>query len=670
MGKVKSLVTTMVTAALVVSLTSCSNDGADPEAAAGEFASALSQLNVSSVPFTGVTGKDADKMLQQTTQGLDPLKPDVTVANVQTGDDGSATVKLKYTWDIEGSKNWTYTTSTDMTLAEDQQQWRFSWAPSVVAPMLDAGERLTMQPVAAERAEIWGAGNEVLVTDRPVIRVGIDKTRIKTSGLEESAAALAELMELDADEYTSRVKSAGSKAFVEAITIRDDADRKTSDKEINAIEGARGIPDEMSLAPTRDFARPIVGTVGSVTAQMVEKSDGELQPGDTAGLTGLQRYHNEHLSGTDGRSIVVQPKPVEDGGSAAAEPQVVFEVKPEPGKPLKTTLDKELQLLAEDVLKAEESASAIVAMQPSTGHILAAANGPGSDGYATGMVGRYPPGSTFKIATSLGLIRQGMTPSSTVSCTDTVTVNGRTYKNAPTYPDSALGKIPLKQAVAHSCNTAFISESGNLPQSKLASAAEALGIGVETDLGYPAFFGSVPTEADGTAHAASMIGQGQVLVSTLSLATMGASVGEGDRVTPQLLRNAGNDGGGNGSNGSDGSDGSDGDDGGSTEPSAGSVAKPVTGKEAGMLRDMMRAVVTEGGAYMLQDIPGPPVIAKTGTAEYGTENPPRTHAWMVAVQGDLAVAVFVEEGEYGSTSGGPLMQEFLAGAAKIRNSAS
>ncbi|GAB3256197.1 penicillin-binding protein [Arthrobacter pigmenti] len=661
MGKLKSVITMTATAALVVPLASCSGNGPDPEAAAGDFASALSKLDVSSVAFSGVSSKDANKILQEATAGLDPLKPKVTVAGVQASDDddGEATVKLKYAWNIEGPKDWTYTTNTDMTLPEDGQQWRFTWSPSVIAPSLDPGERLAMQSTPAERAEIWGDGNEVLVTDRPVVRVGIDKTRISSAQQADSAAALAELMDLDPGGYTSLVESAGPDAFVEAITIRDNADREASDDEIDAIPGARAIPAEMSLAPTREFARPILGTVGPVTAKMVEKSNGELEPGDTAGLTGLQRLHNERLSGTDGLQIVVQPKPVEEGGPSAAHPQVVFEVKPEPGKPLKTTIDKELQSLAEDVLTAEESASAIVAMQPSTGHILAAANGPGSNGYATGMVGQYPPGSTFKIATSLGLIRQGMTPSSSVSCTKNVTVNGRSYQNAPTYPAGALGQIPLKQAVAHSCNTAFISESDNLPQSELAEAAAALGIGVETDLGYPAFFGAVPKEAEGTAHAASMIGQGQVLVSALALATMGASVGDGDRVTPQLLRQST----GGGSNG-----GSDGDGNGTSGSPAGSAAKPVTDKEAAMLQEMMRAVVTEGGAYMLQDIPGPPVIAKTGTAEYGTGNPPRTHAWMVAVQGDLAVAVFVEEGEYGSTSGGPLMEEFLMGAAKIRSS--
>jgi cell division protein FtsI/penicillin-binding protein 2 len=77
---------------------------------------------------------------------------------------------------------------------------------------------------------------------------------------------------------------------------------------------------------------------------------------------------------------------------------------------------------------------------------------------------------------------------------------------------------------------------------------------------------------------------------------------------------------------------------------------------------MMRAVVTSGHAGFLADVPGEPVGAKTGTAEFGTENPPKTHAWVIATHGDLAVAVFVEDGGLGATTSGPLLKKFLTAA--------
>ena len=90
---------------------------------------------------------------------------------------------------------------------------------------------------------------------------------------------------------------------------------------------------------------------------------------------------------------------------------------------------------------------------------------------------------------------------------------------------------------------------------------------------------------------------------------------------------------------------------------------PLTGKEDGELRAMMRAVVTTptGTGAGLADVPGKPVIAKTGTAEFGDTPPLATHAWMVAGQGDLAVAVFVDRGKTGAGTAGPILEAFLRG---------
>ena len=56
------------------------------------------------------------------------------------------------------------------------------------------------------------------------------------------------------------------------------------------------------------------------------------------------------------------------------------------------------------------------------------------------------------------------------------------------------------------------------------------------------------------------------------------------------------------------------------------------------------------------------MLAKTGTAEFGSKEPLQTHAWMIAVHGDLAVAVFVDVGDSGSGTAGPLLDRFLRAA--------
>ena len=86
-----------------------------------------------------------------------------------------------------------------------------------------------------------------------------------------------------------------------------------------------------------------------------------------------------------------------------------------------------------------------------------------------------------------------MNPASTVSCTNDYTADGKKFLNAPGYAAEATGDVPLTTAVAHSCNTAFVSQFEKLGQDKLADAAGALGIGMTNDLGLDAFTGDSAT---------------------------------------------------------------------------------------------------------------------------------------------------------------------------------
>ena len=72
----------------------------------------------------------------------------------------------------------------------------------------------------------------------------------------------------------------------------------------------------------------------------------------------------------------------------------LFRADPVAGRPLRLTLDVDRQLTAERLLADVRPASAIVALRPSSGDILAAANGPGTDGYNIATFGQFAPGST------------------------------------------------------------------------------------------------------------------------------------------------------------------------------------------------------------------------------------------------------------------------------------
>ncbi|BDZ41712.1 hypothetical protein GCM10025865_10110 [Paraoerskovia sediminicola] len=266
------------------------------------------------------------------------------------------------------------------------------------------------------------------------------------------------------------------------------------------------------------------------------------------------------------------------------------------------------------------------------------------------------------------MLRSGLTPDSILPCTPTITVDGREFQNVPGYPESSLGDIPLSEAIAHSCNTAMISQAGIVSQEALHDAAADLGLGVVAPgLGVPAAYGSVPETADGTAHAAALIGQGEVVASPLAMATLAASVAAGHRVEPVLVRPAAQD----TAQGAaqdpvqDASEATPTDAAAEAPDTAGEaqVAPPndLTPDEAAALHDLMRGVVTDGSGRALADLPGD-LAAKTGTAEHGEGS--GVHAWMIAIQDDLAVAVMVEDGESGSGTAGPLLHDFLEAAAQ------
>ncbi|MCC3265719.1 penicillin-binding transpeptidase domain-containing protein [Arthrobacter gengyunqii] len=651
MGINHKLTSVLAVSALALTLMSCSSEKPSPDDAAAALAEGLSNADVSASSFTAGTPAQVNTELETLLEGMGTVRPAVTVAGIEedSEDDDAATARLAYVWDVnmDSEPDWQYETTADLRRGEDDA-WLVQWAPSVLFDSLADGDRLVRTTFRGMRADILDRNGEPLMTSRPVLRIGINKPGLLEDQQASAAAALAELVGLDPAAYTAQVAAAGPDAFVEAIVQRQDAEGPTTPEALAAIHGAVTFPDTRTLAPTRTFARALLGTVGEATAELIEESDGRLSPGDLTGLSGLQKQYEDQLQGTPGMTVTIEHP------TDTITP--VLELRPKTDAvPLQTTLDPRLQTLAEDILEDEPSASAIVAIQPSTGDVLTVANGPGSEGQQTALLGQYPPGSTFKIATSLALLRQGVTPDSTVSCPAELTVDGRKFNNASSYPAAFVGEIALRDAFAQSCNTAFINTRDTVQQDALASAAADLGIGVSASMGVPAFFGSVPGEADGTAHAASLIGQGEVLVSPLALAVAAASVGKGERVTPLLVtpNTAAETGTESGSSSASAS----------AAPTDASDAGSFTAAESASLRDMMRGVVTDGGAKMLLDVPGEPVLAKTGTAEFGSETPPRTHAWVVAVQGDLAVAVFVAEGELGSTSGGPLMKAFLDGAA-------
>ncbi|MFC4852216.1 penicillin-binding transpeptidase domain-containing protein [Actinophytocola glycyrrhizae] len=282
---------------------------------------------------------------------------------------------------------------------------------------------------------------------------------------------------------------------------------------------------------------------------------------------------------------------------------------------LTSTVSRPVQQAAQAAVDAQDLATTVVAIQPSTGDLLAVAQNSTAGNGPVALQGLYPPGSTFKVATATALLEAGANVNTTVPCPGSTTVDRRTIRNA----DFELGDVPLRTAFAQSCNTSFAMAAADLPLDALPSAADQLGLGADFVIpGIDTEIGGVPQAADVVQQVENSIGQGQVQVSPFGLALMSATVADGSAVTPRLWPTL------------------------PTEVTTGYEA-PRPGV-TGALRTMMREVVTSGRATELADLGR--VHGKTGTAETADS----AHGWFTGFRDDLAFAVLVEDAGSSSTA--------------------
>ena len=641
-------------------LTGCGEDTADPQEAAETLAEALQSGDFSAVEVRTDDGaqnlRDAVGSLHEP---FGDLTPAVTVTEVDVEEPPedsvrppTAVVDLAHSWDLEEvgveGEAWSYETRAELTYSSEADQWRVEPDTEMVLPDFAGHEDIGISTVPADRGRIMDDSGTAMVYDRDVVRIGIDKSQLSEDeeppseeAQREAAEALADLAGIDSETYSDRVVANGDRAFVEAIVHRTDSDEITA-SELENIPGAVALEDQMPLAESSGFAPLLLGRVGPVTAELLEE-DPTLQAGDVVGTSGLQAVHEESLRGSPGMRIHL------DG-------ETLFSTDPQSGEDLATTLNPRLQNLGQDIVDGQEDVTAsLVAIRPSDGGILAAASHTPEDSYiSTATQSTYAPGSSFKVISSLAMLRGGLDPDSTVQCPSSARVHGQEFSNYVGFPADFTGSVPFKDAVATSCNTVFVNAWDDVSSAELQQAATDLGLDEETSIGLPARFGSVPDDSELNLHAANLFGQGVVETSTLGMATVMASVAAGETSRPHLVPPDDGD-----------ADGSDDDESADAEEASETAGSGLTEDEAEDLRTLMSDTVGFGTLSAMGDIPGEHVYAKTGTAQAGTEDEGYSHTWVVAFQGDLAVAIFVDDGEFGSTTNGPLLQEFLTEAQDI-----
>jgi cell division protein FtsI/penicillin-binding protein 2 len=516
-------------------------------------------------------------------------------------------------------------TTTSVSLIKRGSRWLVDWAPSIIDPRLTDGGRLALVRSWPARGEILGAHGVPLTTDDPRVTVGVVGERIH-----DPATVLTDLVEAGAPRSRARAALAAARAQPDQFEPVFEISRARFEQlraapgpdNVYAVPGTSFQATGVRRAITEQLATHIVGSVGAITAEQLHRLGSPYDASSTVGQTGLELAYERRLAGSPMTEIVA----LDASGARVATLRTFPGRRP---RALPTSIDPRVQRAAEAALAGQSHGVAMVAIRPSTGQVLAAVSDPAEQSFDGALQGAYPPGSTFKVLLSAALIAHGLSPSSSVTCPPTVTVDGELFHNAE-------GDGPtqtLDGAFTESCNTSFIDLAlSHLHPRDLPATAALFGLERTPRIGVPAFAANVTAPRSRTAMAAASIGQDTLTFSPLGMAMVAADVDHGSVLAPRLVAGAGND-------------------------RIASRSLPPAIVDG--LRTMM-SHVPETGTAAGTGLP-PATFAKTGTAQYQQDGRLQTDAWLMGYRGDIAFAiVFQNSGGFdGGPRDGPLIARFL-----------
>jgi cell division protein FtsI/penicillin-binding protein 2 len=400
----------------------------------------------------------------------------------------------------------------------------------------------------------------------------------------------------------------------------------------------------LAEGPAEEREHPIGGAAIDVTGEVGEAPEEELAqlsrhgfpPETPVGISGLERAFNTRLAGKPGGSLLA----VAEDGSAV---RTLAKSKPQPGAPVKTTIDPDLQESAVSALAGRVGGVAV--LDARTGDVRALAG--------QAFSAPQPPGSTFKVITTTAALEAGaVSLDDEFEITDGVNVGGRFLNNA----NGEYCGGTFRESFAESCNAVFAPLGPAVGNDKLVETAEAFGFNSPPSLYSPQVIkevdpeeSTIPTEiGEEIDLGVSAIGQGEVLATPLEMASVSQTVAnDGVRLPNAIVLN----------------------------PKLRPDAEPVrvmSEKTAEELTELMIGVVVEGTGTA-GAIPQAQVAGKTGTAELGpkpgeenSDNPVQIKdAWFTAFapaeKPRLAVGVLLIEAEAaGGEVAAPIASEILS----------
>ncbi len=547
---------------------------------------------------------------------------------------------------------------------------------------MSENNRLRFVPVAASRGAILDRAGKVLVSNRPSFSLAVIPQEVKDK--EALLTLLATLLGLDRAEMAERWEKNKGRAKYYPIVLASNISRD----HVEIVEENRlHLPGvEIEMKPVREYtskllAAHLLGYIGEASEKELDSQEFEdYNPGDYVGKNGIERALEKELHGVDGgRQLEVDAK-----GRIL---RTISESNPTVGNSVILTIDAAIQKQTENAFG--DQAGAAIAMEVTTGEILAFVSNPGFDpslfsgklpadvwqGYLDdkrhplenkALSGQYPPGSTFKMITALaGLQDNKINESTTINCNGSYDLGTSTFN---CWNKKGHGATNLRKSLRESCDVFYYQLGEKLGVDRIAAAAQAFKLGAP--LGVELLnekSGLIPTSewkqkrfGKRWYHGETLpvaIGQGAVLMTPVQLVSMSATIAnEGTIYRPHLVKRIVD---------ADGKTLSE-----TKNEIIGTASFP---KESFRLVKLgMLAVVNEpGGTGAMARLYDVKVAGKTGSSQVvklrdGKNNSKyqyRDHALFVAFapfeKPEIAVAVVVEHGEHGGSAAAPIAGRIL-----------
>ena len=514
--------------------------------------------------------------------------------------------------------------------------------------------RIKSLPIIAPRGKILDRDGRVIVDNHTSWSVILSRETMKP----EHLRPIADGLRLDYDDLMAQLKRYRSRPKYEPVIIKQeltpaDIAFVESHKDADFFPELELIHAQRRMYPQNGFGAHVIGYTGEISETELDQPEfAKYDTGAVIGKFGLEKQYNDTLMGVDGQREVV----VDNRGR---ERQVLGIKEAIPGKNLQTTLDLDLQAVAELVLEGRKGA--IVALDPRNGEVLAMSNRPTFDPNKfsvrikssdwkelldnpdhpllnRAIQAQFAPGSTFKpIVAIAGLETGTIDDQFSVTCTGGATFYGHFYKC-----HERDGVVSLHRGIVQSCDVYFYNVGNKLGIDQIAAFADQVGYGHPTGI-------DLPNEASGVVPSSEWkvrnfrqkwyagetisvsIGQGATTVTPLQLArAIGGIAMGGIWYKPHLVK--------------------------WTKPEA-PHTYPLNPENVAKVVSGMCGVVNEtGGTGGRARLPGITVCGKTGTAQLASNEflrkggkAPKDNAWFVGFtppeHPEIVVAGLYEGGE-------------------------